>query len=322
LEQLAINAFSNSLRQEILEELELDKTKVIDLGGFESFVFSVEDKILRVTHDSHRTSGQIEAELEFIQHLSLGGASVCLPNKLPSGALLKQFGEFTACLFDRAKGKPLARQDWTPSTIREWGRCIGSFHRLTQLFKPQARRDSWETDSNHDFSTRIPSDQIQIINMAENLLKELQSLPVNKEVYGLIHGDAHAGNFFKHGETLTFFDFDDSIYMWFAYDIATVLFGAVLAQHIDGSREAQEQMARHFLPVFLEGYSSEFLVDTFLLKEMDRFLKLREFSLYAVIHAHMDVDKIEDWYPQKFMKDRQQRIENEEPFINIDFERL
>ena len=58
------------------------------------------------------------------------------------------------------------------------------------------------------------------------------------------------------------------------------------------------------------------------MNEIPRFLKLRELSLYAVIHAHMDVNNLTDWYPVKFMKDRQRRIENDEPFLDMDFTKL
>jgi hypothetical protein len=34
-----------------------------------------------------------------------------------------------------------------------------------------------------------------------------------------------------------------TMYLWLAYDIATILFGAVLAQHVGEFRPAQEAMA-------------------------------------------------------------------------------
>ncbi len=322
MDQIAINAFNGEIKKRILEALKLDAREIIDLGGFESHVFSVGAKILRVTHHSHREAEQIAAELEFIRYLSESGAAVCLPNTLPNGKLLQHFDDFTVCLFDRARGNLLSEEDWTPAVIRKWGRCIGIFHRLAQTFEPQFQRIDWQVDENHDFAARIPPEQTQIVEISSELMSELKRLPVNRDIYGLIHGDAHAGNFFKQGETLTFFDFDDAIYMWFVYDIATILFGAVLAQHVNSHRLAQETMARYFLPLFMEGYGEEFSVDPFVYGELARFLKLRELSLYAVIHAHMDVDRLAGWYPQKFMKGRQRRIENEEPFLNLDFEHL
>lgn len=322
MQQIAIDAFSSELRQQFLDRLGLSGKKVRDLGGFESFVFVVDNKILRITHHSHRLPDQIAAELEFIKHLAENGAGVCLPCTLLNGELLCTVGSFTACMFDRAKGRLLTKGDWTPSVIKEWGRCVGGFHQLARSFHPVHKRTDWRDDENQDFAGRIPADQPAIIEISKQILIDLETLPVNSEIYGLIHGDAHAGNFFLDHGRLTFFDFDDAIYIWFVYDIATILFGAVLAQHVGASRRSQEAQALRFLPPFLEGYNEVAPVDRFVVREMDRFLKLRELSLYAVIHDHMDVTSLTDWYPAKFMKGREQRIVNEEPFLDLDFEKF
>ena len=319
MDQIAIEAFSNELKHQILDDLGLAGKKVTGLDGFESFVFTFDDKILRITHHSHRRPDQIAAELEFIKHLADKGAAVCLPNTLPNGELLSSVDSFTACIFDRAKGSVLTRNDWTPPVIQEWGRCIGGFHQLSRSFRPDNKRIDWRQDENHNFAARIPASQAKIIELANQLLAGLETLPVNDDIYGLIHGDAHAGNFFLDGGRLTFFDFDDAIYMWFAYDIATILFSAVLAEHVEASRQAQEAEALRFLPLFLEGYREVFPVDAFVISELNRFLKLRELSLYAVIHAHMDVHNLTDWYPARFMKNREQRIVNGEPYLDLDF---
>ena len=319
MDQIALEAFNDQLKQQIFDDLGLSGKKVTLLDGFESFVFASDDKIVRVTHHSHRLPPQIAAELEFIKYLADKGAAVCLPNTLPNGELLSTIDSFTACIFDRAKGEAPGRGDWVPSVIKEWGRCIGGFHQLSQSFKPANKRIDWRQDENHNFAGRIPASQGKIIALANQLLADLEALPVNDDIYGLIHGDAHAGNFFVDDGKLTFFDFDDAIYMWFAYDIATVLFSAVLGQHVEASRSAQEAEALRFLPHFLEGYSEVLPVDPFVLREMDRFLKLRELSLYAVIHAYLDVNSLTDWYAGRFMKNREQRIVNGEPHLDMDF---
>ena len=317
-----MEAFTNELKQHFLRELNINECDVVDLGGFESFVFAVNDKILRITHDSHRMPGQIAAELEFIRHLAENDAAVCLPNTLSNGELLMTFDPFTACMFDRAEGRLTTGTDFTPALIRHWGCCIGTFHRLVSSFEPVQQRIDWRADENHNFAARIPAQQARIIETGNDLLKGLESLPVNENIYGLIHGDAHAGNFFLDNDRLTFFDFDDAIYMWFAYDIATILVGLVLSRHVQETRQAQEAEAKRFLPAFLEGYATMYAVDEFVMNEMPRFLKLRELSLYAATHAHMDVNNLTDWYPVKFMKDRQRRIQNDEPFLDMDFTKL
>ena len=61
----------------------------------------------------------------------------------------------------------------------------------------------------------------------------------------MIHQDAHAGNFFVNDKgQITLFDFDDSLYGHFVYDLAMVLFYAVT------NREDAEE----FVPLFWEAF--------------------------------------------------------------------
>lgn len=319
MQAIALKAFTSEIKQYFLAQLNIENSNIVDLGGFESFIFSFDNKILRITHFTHRMPEQIAAELELVEYLAENGAAVCRPNKFPNGELQMSYALFTACVFDRARGRLATGEDMTPALIRRWGGCIGNFHKLACSFKPVQQRLDWRADENHDFSARLPVGQIKIVATGNALLKELEQLPVNENIYGVIHGDAHAGNFFVDADKLTFFDFDDAIYMWFAYDIATILVASVLDRHVGNTRQAQEAEAKRFLPVFLEGYTTMFPVDDLVLNEMHRFLKLRELSLYAAIHAHMDVNNLVDWYPKKFMNNRQQRLENDEPFLDMDF---
>ena len=42
----------------------------------------------------------------------------------------------------------------------------------------------------------------------EELIGHLEMLPMDRESYGLIHQDAHGGNFFVHEGRMTLFDFE------------------------------------------------------------------------------------------------------------------
>lgn len=130
-----------------------------------------------------------------------------------------------------------------------------------------------------------------------------------------IHCDLHVGNFFLDRGKITFFDFDDCCYQWFAYDIATVLFYAVLEPWVPNERSAQEEEAKRFLPAFLKGYQREFPLPDFVLEQLPLFLKLRELSLYALIHRFLDVENLTDCFTIKFMEARRERIENEDPVL-------
>jgi Ser/Thr protein kinase RdoA (MazF antagonist) len=325
LEVVALEAFTGEVRSAIFKHFKLVLGDWQDLGGFESFVFAhtAAKRIFRVTHISHRSLVYVQAELEFISFLKSNGAAVCEPIPLTQGQLVEQVGEFICCQFVMVQGQLVTQSDWQSPLFESWGKSIGQFHQLASQYQPTAeKRFDWRADANLDFRSRIPTAETKILEFADVHLKSLQDLPTNREVYGLIHSDAHAGNFFIHNSRLTFFDFDDCCYQWFVFDVATVLFGAVLRPWVGDSSEAREREAITFLSAFLKGYSQAFNVPDFMSEQMSLFLKLRELSLYAVIHSHLDINNLEEDFPIKVMKGRQARLEADLPFLEIDFTSL
>ncbi len=322
MEQLAKDAFTADVKQHIFNDLGIEEKSVKSLGGFESFVFArpAINTILRITHISHRDEFQIQGELAFIKHLCLAGAAVCKPIAFNDGALVRRIDEFVITQFQRAPGDIVTPDNWNDSLFYTWGRHIGEFHKAAQSFKQsEFKRFDWQQDENLDFRKRIPGDQKILLGKADACLAEIGALPKNDDIYGLIHCDAHYKNFFFDEGKLTFFDFDDCCYQWFVFDVATILFGVVLMPEVANTRRAQEAEVHRFLPAFLQGYHSEFPVSSFMLENLSLFLKARELSMYAVIHAHMDVNDIRDSFPRKLMLDRQRRIEAGEPYLDMDF---
>jgi Ser/Thr protein kinase RdoA (MazF antagonist) len=310
-------AFNETTRSEIFDWLGISASQVRDLDGFENFVFAVDNSIVRVTHKSHRDRHQLLGELEFIEYLAERGAPVASPVRLPDDRLLKSFEAFHVCRFQVAEGESL--RDGLPDDdqVRAWGRGIGMFHRLATDFAPQYRRQDWQADENHQFRSRIPVEETTVLSAADGMMTSLAALPADEAVYGLIHSHAHPGNFLAEGSRLTFFDFDDCLYTWFGYDVATILLGVAL----DCWRQDQvaEEAVLEFLHTFLAGYEQEMPRASLMLEQMPLFLKLREFSLYAVIKAHMGDDHVEAGMPSVFMQDRKERLASGVPFLDLDF---
>ncbi len=316
VEAQALNDFTPEVARAIFKQVGLDFDAAEDLQGFENFVYGVGDSVVRITHHSHRSPEQVLCELEFVGHLAKEGASVAAPLTLPDGELVGHEGNFVFARFQKSPGVAGYSEPFSDSLIREWGRCIGEFHRLAAGFKPAYPRYSWLEDENHDFEARIPG-QATILEIAADLKTRLLALPKSPDVYGLIHGDAHAGNFFVDDGRLTFFDFDDVSYSWFGYDVATILFGVVLQPWVTPGEEVAA--AEKFLVTFLEGYSRENDTAALMLPSFPDLLKLRELSLYAVIHLHMDVENIEDDFAARFMDGRRKRLEGGVPYLDMGF---
>ena len=322
MEPSAREAYSTDHRDEIFARLGIPFTAVRDLDGFENFVYRFEDTIIRVTHDSHRTPRQLLGELEFVNHLAEGGAAVARPLRWHDNEWYFSVGGFHVCRFGAAPGERLSYDTpFSPALIRAWGSAIGSFHRLASTFEPMHRRQDWQADENHDFRKRIPAGERDVIEAGEALLEQLGGLSQASDGYGLIHSDAHAGNFYRDGNALTFFDFDDCLYTWFGYDLGTILFSAAYQAYVEDSDEARREVVQHFLQHFLAGYRQEHSPSALLLDHMQRFIALREFSQYAVIHAHMDVNNLAPGLAKKFYGGFRRRFAEGRPMVDIDFGR-
>lgn len=325
MEAISREAFTHEVRDSIFSHFKLAFNDWRDLGGFESFVFAnVGAKLIfRITHVSHRSVLDIHAELEFLSFLHSNGAPVCGPVRLADGNLVSQVGEFVCCQFTMAEGRLVTQNEWQAPLFERWGNALGQFHRLASHYKPtSSRRFDWRADANLDFRARVPASETKILGLADRYIAALNDLPTDPHLFGLIHSDAHPGNFFIHNENLTFFDFDDCCYQWFVFDVATILFGAVLRPWVGDSARDREYEAKRFLSTFLEGYAAAFEVPDFMLEHMSLFLKLRELSLYAVIHSQMDIQNLKEPFPLKVMQGRQERLEADLPFLDIDFASL
>lgn len=322
--QEAINAMNEDVLRDMLARRGLGLADVEDLGGFESFVYRCNGRgtILRATHASHRGPDQLRAELEWIAALADDGGPVSRPLPDAHGALLTTVQDFYVCEFETAPGRMITADDWGPELFRAWGEAMGHFHAHAQRFDPVWRRIHWLDDDNFFIAGKVPADESLVHEQMAAVHTGLTALPEDDALFGLIHCDLHAGNFFVDSGRLTFFDFDDACYCWFGYDAATVLFSAIRQSWHESTRDAEQAEAVRFLPFFLDGYARNSDPAGLLPAHWPLFLKLREISLYGVIRAHFEIPERAGDYPARFMVGRRERIEAGEPYLDIDFTRF
>lgn len=106
------------------------------------------------------------------------------PVRLINGEWPETIAPFHICQFERAPGLPAHDEPFTQLIIKEWGRCIGQFHRLAADFEPEYARQNWTTDENHRFNSRIPEEQSLVRDKASQLMARLSNLPKDASVYG------------------------------------------------------------------------------------------------------------------------------------------
>ena len=331
MEKAIRERYNDEILQEAQRRYGIGPNQIRLLDGFESFMFEFESdgraRILRLSHSIRRSVELIQGEVDWLNYLYDGGVGVARAVPSKAGELVEiiadgRDGQFLATAFAKAPGGPSWENGkWNEALFERYGRLVGRMHALSRVYEPSNpawRRPEWDHPSNvDDILAWIPDSQTMVRKRATALLHYLHTLPQDNASYGLIHQDVHAGNFFVDDKgDITLFDFDDCVYGWYVYDIAMVVFYAI-TNHKD-----PVGFGTAFWGHFWRGYQQENTLDPVWLAEMSAFFKLREIDLYAIIHRSFDMDNLTDEWVAQFMDGRRERIEQDIPYLDIDFTQL
>lgn len=323
----------NRLNDQILAETRqrygIAPDKFTELGGFESFIYGYEKGgqryVLRLGHSQRRSPDLIRGEVDWINHLARGGAGVAravnsqndnLVELIPDGA----GDHFLATAFAWADGDFVWKMGgWTEQFMLDYGRLLGKIHTLTKQYvlpNPAWKRPEWDDPSMTDTSDDLPRIDPPAAEKLASLLAYLRTLPRDPDSYGMIHQDAHSGNLFvnENGQ-ITLFDFDDCAYGHFIYDIAMVLFYAVV------NRPNAVEFMHQMWPNFWRGYQEENRLEPVWLAEIPHFMKMRELDLYTVLLRDIP-DLASDRWASDYMAGRRENILAERPYIDFNFEEI
>lgn len=318
--------FSKNILNEAVRRYAVPAGKIKELGGFESFIYSFErgkdQYILRLSHSLRRSQEMIRGEADWINYLAEGGVPVAGAVMSENGKLVEpiddgQGGHFLATAFNKIDGRPVQEAGWSPELYRTYGKLLGRMHSLTKDYQPKdptAIRPQWEDSANTECVKHLPGSESLVRERYWAVMEQVAALPRDRDSFGLIHYDAHSSNLLVDRDgRLCLFDFDDSLHSWFICDIAIVLF------YMTAGKEPDIGSVEEFLNHFLAGYAQENQLDPKWLKEIPKFLKIREIDLYAVIHRSFDVSNITNPWVAGFMQGRRERIERDVPFLDFDF---
>jgi Ser/Thr protein kinase RdoA (MazF antagonist) len=257
--------------------------------------------ILRISFTPERTLEQIQAELHFVNYLSENGVNVSRPVRSKNGYLVETIHAagipFHVVTFVKGKGMRVPDNQYRYRTdapieeyFRNWGRILGQMHALTKNYQPESekiKRPGWfdlhkgRLALTNQLPCRLHRFQAQI----QFLMDELKSLPRDKDSFGLIHGDFNDGNFtvdYTNGD-ITVFDFDDSCYFWFMYEIASAWEGGIGRTMFRGLNERKSFM-EGYMDQVMEGYTRVNSLSAEWLERLPLFIRLiqvEEFLHYA-----------------------------------------
>ncbi len=292
MEATVAGVFTQNIQSQAATLADTSLSALHPLGSFENYVFEFQHplgpRVLRFTHSSHRSLGQVLAELDFVHYLAGHGVSVAAPIENIHGTLAAAIEAedgtyFIVSIFHKADGVGKEGFELEPDILEDWGRITGQMHRLAKDYVPSpgiAPRYQWYDDPHLTNGANDDRLDPKARQRFDELVAAIKALPTNADSFGLVHTDLHHGNFFVHQQRLTAFDFDDCCYQHFAHDIAIPLYYALWKGH---NNLDYQQFTAYFLKHFIKGYQQENPLPKDWQKQLPLFLELRSFLLYVVL---------------------------------------
>jgi GNAT superfamily N-acetyltransferase len=127
-------------------------------------------------------------------------------------------------------------------------------------------------------------------------------------IYGDKKYDVHPWNFYIDGDSINVFDFDDSLYGWFALDIGVALYHALWWGRNDDAKPIPNDFTDSIITNFLKGYLSSNQLSNFWLSKIPMFMKFRQICSFSWGWNNDNVDE--------HKKEQIYNIENDILFTN------
>lgn len=325
--------FTEEVLREAASRFSCDIENAKKLGDFENYVYEVHrgetPYILRLTHSSHRSEEEVEAELKWINYLHKQGVNVSLVNGSDGGNLvevIKAGGTyFFVCLFDKAPGISVKIDDplFDDQLFYKWGKVTGHMHRVTKKYvQDENRRQRWDEDDVLDYEKYLsPVDDRDIIEKGHKNKESIKRFRETEDSFGLIHSDIHPGNFFYHEGKIHVFDFDDSTQFFFVSDVAIPLYYSVWWKFRNETLESRSQFGERFLISFLQGYLTECEIEDEWVERIPHFLLQRDLTLYTVFHKKWDIENLSEG-EESLLSQIRHRLQHDEPIVDLDYTKI
>ncbi len=297
MEESVARLFTDDIREEAARAFGAGGDSLESLGDFESYVYGYEadgeNRVLRITHPSHRSAEQIEAELHWVEYLAERGVRFARPVRTRSGSWTHTVdrGEavFHACAFERVPGRMPTAADFGPELFTEWGRFLGRTHALTRDYEPPSgteTRYSWSDDPYiQKGRSWIPEVDGHLRDQWTRTFDEMGRLPQDRDSFGICHTDLHPYNFHVHEGRIFGFDTDDCSYNWFVEDLSSVFYYGT--GHEGAGKDRQEFFSWAW-PAFWRAYKAEHNLDPIWLDRIHLFQRARVLTLFALLHMKFE----------------------------------
>lgn len=248
---------------------------------------------LRLTSPIRRLKPEIEAEIDWIEHLARNGLKVprIIPDKSGNTivSLQEEDQRFEATLFAEMKGEhPQETKTTEPKFIQTLGALIAKMHEANLTYKGAhlgLKREEWfeERGLRHALWAAQSSSEKPLQNRLKTAVDWLKSLPRNSNNYGLVHIDLGALNLFvDDDDTIGIIDFDDSCNHWFVFDLAIVIFSMAGRRNHTSIRPEETEWLSHLI----QGYRTVRPLSEEDVLLIPRFITFAALRLFFWIESH------------------------------------
>lgn len=250
---------------------------------------------LRLSPVEEKSFSDVVSEIHLIQWLIDNGYPAMKPVPMKNGMLADcidtEWGQYNVSCFAEVPGNDLESINIL-DIVNGYGATLGKLHKIIRNYPyAEERRD------HKAFMDEIHSRLVQynapecILAEFDAVQKELNQLPVNAEIYGVIHYDFESDNVLYDEDTKEFgvIDFDDAIRCWYALDVVRALDALDDVVDEDDLDEAEDK--------FIAGYRSECPLteeQTASFPLMRRLVRLQEYSTLLHVMSEPVNDK-PDW---------------------------
>lgn len=268
-------------------EVNPDNAKLIKSDA--SLVFDCGDRFIKFTNSIFTSKNDYELQFKWLKHLHANGVKVVelietidgdnLINKSKNEGGKKK--ELNIVCFKKINGAKLVKQAWSKDHFIALGELSGKLHEVSKNAS-NVDFSEFKAWDKHLFFSGVDSLPDEDRKLMESLMAEFRTYEQDSSIYGLVHYDISAGNYFMDDDgNIILYDFDMLCNCWYAADIAVILF---YAKYYRQTRN-YENFEQIFLHYFLHGYKK---TGTIIQDEKE---KIRKYLLYRYLAVYSNFCK-------------------------------
>ncbi len=287
--------------------------------------------ILKVQEFSERRASHMEFETGWVEYLSchMDGIAKIVASRAGRVWETAAVGRerYILSLQEKAKGKTVDinnPDEFNSRLFKRLGRVMGQMHSLTKRYDKNISSPEFKWNGPNFWRAGLEIPDADVKQSEALLVAEIERLPADSDSYGIVHFDIHTDNLLiARDGSLTVIDFDTCQFNWYAADIASALFLALMKKVPPRpmcSEYERTAFAEAFLRAYLEGYREKCALDSYWLSRLDLFMRYQMVDEYMAAKLYWpDADeKLRGWYVDW----HRDRLARGLPYVYIDYNKF